>query len=74
MIMNSTTVYIIFIHSVFVIMVITTFDFASHAQEWDWFNNHLNAGCIATSPNQYGLPGMMICPKGMLFNITPPPR
>ena len=72
MIVGSTTVYIILIHSVFAIMSITTFDFASYAQEWDWLRKRLDAGCTATSPNQYGIPKMMICPKGLFKNVSDP--
>jgi len=73
MIVVSTTVYIILIHSVFAILSITPFYFASYAEEWDWLRKRLNAGCTATSPNQYGIPELMICPKGMFKNFTYPP-
>ena len=72
MIVVSTTVYIILIHSVFAIMSMTPFYFESYAEEWDWLRKRLDAGCTATSPNQYGIPEMMICPNGLFTNVSDP--
>jgi hypothetical protein len=64
------TGYIIAIFGEIAIFGVTVFYFASYAGEWDWFSRHINAGCTATSPNHYGIPTTMICPQGMVENIT----